>query len=124
VPLSPALAFLVSNLKSMAYLLLILDLFAVLLFLAAIRAIRDCRRRAGLPYPPGPRSLPIIGNILDIPLEYSWLKYSQFSQTYGHALSLPEVLFTDRDNREYCVFLRFGAGYGRIEQCRSSQGTP
>ncbi|KAH9986739.1 cytochrome P450 [Russula compacta] len=72
----------------MAYLTLILDFFVVLLHLAALRAIRDYRRRSGLPYPPGPRPLPIIGNLLDIPLEFSWLTYTRFSRTYGTTLSL------------------------------------
>ncbi|KAH9986764.1 cytochrome P450 [Russula compacta] len=65
----------------------ILDLFVVLLFLATIRAIRDHRMRAGLPYPPGPPPLPIIGNLLDIPLEFSWLTYIRFSKIYGDILS-------------------------------------
>ncbi|KAH9967252.1 cytochrome P450 [Russula dissimulans] len=71
----------------MSYLTSILDLFAVLSFLASIRAIRDHQRRRGLPYPPGPRPLPIIGNLPHIPKEYSWLAYTQFSKTYGNILS-------------------------------------
>jgi len=71
----------------------IADVFAILLFLAAIRALRDNRRRRGLPYPPGPRPLPIIGNMLDIPKQFSWLAYSKFSKTYGTPLSFAEVLF-------------------------------
>ena len=71
----------------MAYLTSILDLFAALLLLFTIRAIYDYRRRGGLPYPPGPRPLPIIGNLLDIPLEYSWLTYTRLSKKYGQTLS-------------------------------------
>jgi hypothetical protein len=75
------------------YLSFIADVFAVLLFLAAIRAIRDNRRRRGLPYPPGPRPLPVIGNMLDIPKQFSWLAYSKFSKSYGTPLSFAKVLF-------------------------------
>ena len=121
---SSDLTFPVGNLKSMAYLMFILYLFAALLSLATIRAIRDRRRRGGLPYPPGPRPLPIIGNILDIPLKYPWLKYTQLSKTYGSTLPLPDVFLTDRDDREYFFFPRFWPGYRCIEHCRSSQGSP
>jgi hypothetical protein len=79
--------------EGMAYLISIVDLFAVLLFLVTVRGIRDHRRRGGLPYPPGPRSLPIIGNLLDIPKEYSWLAYTKFSKTHGMTLSLVDLLF-------------------------------
>ncbi|KAI0288410.1 hypothetical protein BC826DRAFT_691226 [Russula brevipes] len=71
----------------MVHLTSIVDLFAVLLFIATIRAIRDHRRRGGLPYPPGPRPLPIIGNLLDIPKEFSWLAYTEFSKKHGDILS-------------------------------------
>jgi hypothetical protein len=61
----------------------ILEILVLLSSLAAFLAIRDYQRRQGLPYPPGPRPLPLIGNIFDIPREYSWLTYTQLSKKYG-----------------------------------------
>ena len=72
----------------------VLDLFAVLSFLVALWAIRDHQRRGGLPYPPGPRPLPIIGNLLDIPKEFSWLAYTRLSEKYGTALFSAAFPFT------------------------------
>ncbi|KAH9976314.1 cytochrome P450 [Lactifluus volemus] len=65
----------------------VLDLFAALWFLSTLWAIWDYRRRGGVPYPPGPQPLPIIGNLLDIPKEFSWLAYTCLSQKYGNILS-------------------------------------
>jgi hypothetical protein len=55
----------------------------LVLSLAAFLAIRNYQKRRGLPYPPGPRPLPLIGNLLDIPKEFSWLSYTQFSKKHG-----------------------------------------
>jgi hypothetical protein len=62
---------------------LIVDILVLVLSLAAFLAIRDYQRRQGLPYPPGPRPLPLIGNIIDIPREFAWLTYTQLSKKYG-----------------------------------------
>ena len=59
------------------------DFLIVLFFIFALQVFRDYRKRRGLPYPPGPRPLPIIGNLLDIPMESSWLTYSQLAKKYG-----------------------------------------
>ncbi|KAN0115759.1 cytochrome P450 [Russula decolorans] len=65
----------------------ILDFFVLISSLAAFLAIRDYQRRRGLPYPPGPRPLPLIGNLFDIPKEFSWLSYTQLSKKHGDILS-------------------------------------
>jgi len=62
---------------------LILDILVLVSSLAAFLAIRDYQRRQGLPYPPGPRPLPLIGNLIDIPREFFWLTYTQLSKKYG-----------------------------------------
>jgi hypothetical protein len=62
---------------------LTLDILVLVFSLAAFSAIYDYQRRRGLPYPPGPRPLPLIGNLLDIPKEFSWLTYSQLSNKHG-----------------------------------------
>ena len=59
------------------------DLLVLVFSLAAFLVIRDYRRRRGLPYPPGPRPIPLIGNLFDIPKEFSWLEYTQLSKKYG-----------------------------------------
>ncbi|OCH88028.1 cytochrome P450 [Obba rivulosa] len=41
------------------------------------------RRRRHLPYPPGPKGWPIIGNMLDVPTSYPELAYREMSRTYG-----------------------------------------
>ena len=60
-----------------------LDFLLVLSFIFAFQAFRDYRRRGRFPYPPGPRPLPIIGNLLNIPMESSWFTYSRLAKKYG-----------------------------------------
>jgi hypothetical protein len=44
-------------------------------------------KRVSLPHPPGPRGVPLLGNIRDIPTEYEWLTYNEYSKRYGALLS-------------------------------------
>jgi hypothetical protein len=37
----------------------------------------------GLPLPPGPKPLPLIGNLLDIPKEKDWETYRAWNERYG-----------------------------------------
>ncbi|KAJ7453509.1 cytochrome P450 [Mycena latifolia] len=40
------------------------------------------RNRSQLPLPPGPAKLPLIGNLLDIPANFQWEKYMEWSKEY------------------------------------------
>ncbi|OCH88065.1 CyP450 monooxygenase [Obba rivulosa] len=56
------------------------------LFLAGVALVvvlRFRRGASGLPYPPGPKGWPIIGNLLDVPTSYPWLAYKEWSKRYG-----------------------------------------
>ncbi|KAK0500319.1 cytochrome P450 [Armillaria luteobubalina] len=67
----------------MNHLLLLASLGGLLLY----RLLSSIRRRR-LPLPPGPKGLPLIGNLWDIPAEYPWLTYAQWTATYGDVFYL------------------------------------
>ncbi|KAI0269994.1 cytochrome P450 [Gloeopeniophorella convolvens] len=52
-----------------------------LCFIIAVRVFR--KKRHALPLPPGPRGLPLIGNVLDMPSRNPWLTYLQWSKQYN-----------------------------------------
>ena len=62
---------------------LLINALASVLFLYSLTVFRDHKRRRGLPYPPGPPSQPLIGNILDIPKDAPWIEYADMSKKYG-----------------------------------------
>ena len=41
------------------------------------------RKHPGLPHPPGPKGLPLVGNIRDVPSKNAWLTYARWSIDYG-----------------------------------------
>ena len=93
---------------SRVFLTAFLDILVLVSSLAAFLAIRDRQRRRGLPYPPGPRPLPLLGNLLDIPKEFSWLTYTHLSKKYGMSRSLLWVLLTEQIPGDILSFRIFG----------------
>ena len=59
------------------------DCLAISFFLYLLINFRDRRRQGGHPYPPGPPSSPIIGNLHDVPKETPWAAYADMSKKYG-----------------------------------------
>ncbi|OCH86925.1 cytochrome P450 [Obba rivulosa] len=59
----------------------------VLLTLTACYVLRRYVRISGarsLPCPPGPPTLPVIGNIMDMGPPSAWLKFTEYERTYGN----------------------------------------
>ena len=41
------------------------------------------KHRSSLPLPPGPKKLPLLGILLDIPTSYEWLKYAEWGKKFS-----------------------------------------
>lgn len=52
----------------------------------AIKRRRNKSLRNGLPLPPGPRGLPLVGNVLDIDISAPWTTYQRWGKQYGGVL--------------------------------------
>ena len=55
----------------------------ITLLVLIVRRFLDGAYRKELPLPPGPRPLPVVGNILDIPKAMSAREYRKLSDIYG-----------------------------------------
>ena len=60
--------------------------------LVILLLIRRLEMRRHLPYPPGPKPLPFLGNIRDIPTVTPWLTYTNWRKQYGESDKTKEVL--------------------------------
>lgn len=61
--------------------------------------------------PPGPALVPWIGRIHDLPIEYMWLKFHEWGQTYGplyrtQMLGAPFIVITDEKVAEDLLIKR------------------
>ena len=79
----------------------VVDIVLVSTFLHLLFAFRDHLRRRGLPYPPGPRPWPIIGNLLDSPKQSQWITYTEMSKKHGLGNSFSKWSTAFTENRFY-----------------------
>ncbi|THH07896.1 hypothetical protein EW146_g9173 [Bondarzewia mesenterica] len=65
------------------------DVAGIVVALFLTKAYLRRRTRNGLPLPPGPKPLPVIGNLLDVPRKQpAWLVYEQWGKKYGDIMSI------------------------------------
>ncbi|KAF4601249.1 hypothetical protein EYR38_005901 [Pleurotus pulmonarius] len=67
---------------------LIARLLAASLFFAIFIVLRIKFRPRRLPLPPGPKGLPLVGNILDMPKEQEWLTFAKWGEKWGDICSI------------------------------------
>jgi len=85
-----------------------LDILPLVFVVVAFLAVRIYQRRGRLPYPPGPRPLPLIGNLFDIPKEFSWLSYAQLSKRHGMVYFGGKATLTEEMAGDVLSFHVFG----------------
>lgn len=66
-----------------AYLTTIFLLTSLILLIIKRWWVRKADPLKSLPHLPGPRSWPVIANLLDIPTRRPWEAYARWKQTYG-----------------------------------------
>ena len=59
------------------------------------------RRKSGKPLHSGPSGLPIVGNLFDVPVDFQWLKYAEWSKKFGTSepLQCAEAVLTSNKPR-------------------------
>lgn len=83
------------------------------------------RKKKTAALPPGPRGLPFVGNILDLPPSHHWLKFAELGDIWGMLQNLLDTMpklskyyVTRRHFFAYCLW----ADHGRRQLCESSGG--
>ncbi|KAJ3821601.1 cytochrome P450 [Lentinula raphanica] len=69
-------------------LFVIVDLCFVVASLAILRRIFNSSKPPPLSLPPGPKGLPLVGNILDMPTEKEWETFAQWGDAFGDICSV------------------------------------
>ena len=60
-----------------------IDLQVVALCVVVALAVSVFFRQRRRSLPPGPRGVPVLGNVFDVPKEFEWLAYDRWSREYG-----------------------------------------
>lgn len=60
-------------------------------------------KKSSLPRPPGPKGIPILGNIFDFPKEKEWLTYAKWGDEYGECSTKIEYEVLDSFQEESCL---------------------
>lgn len=65
----------------------VLDLVLLAVALVLIKKLLTTQNAS--PLPPGPRKLPLLGNLLDMPSSQEWIGFTEWGKKWGMFLALP-----------------------------------
>ncbi|KAJ7607075.1 hypothetical protein DFH06DRAFT_1347578 [Mycena polygramma] len=74
--------------ESIPFVAHVLDWRAPLILVLTIIVYSYIRKKKSPSLPPGPRGLPFIGNVLDVPNSNQWLTFAELGEVYGDIMSL------------------------------------
>ncbi|KAI0052367.1 CyP450 monooxygenase [Auriscalpium vulgare] len=66
---------------------MVVDVIAAVAVLLLLRAVQTRNKKTHLPYPPGPRRLPLIKNLFDLSNTAPWVTYAHWRKQYGDVMS-------------------------------------
>jgi hypothetical protein len=78
-----------------------LDLALVLTAAGFICALVFRNRSRALSIPPGPKGLPLVGNIFDIPSGEHWIKFAEMGDQWGETVVMQRTSSTNDEQVEY-----------------------
>ncbi|KAK7022936.1 hypothetical protein VNI00_016826 [Paramarasmius palmivorus] len=58
-------------------------LLVVLFVLSSLLFVQRRRKTQRLPLPPGPKPLPLVGNLLDLPTSFEWITFAEWGRKFG-----------------------------------------
>ncbi|KAM5534862.1 hypothetical protein V8D89_011417 [Ganoderma adspersum] len=77
----------------------------LLLLLGVLLVSRLFKKRPLGSLPPGPKGLPFVGSVFDIPLTYQWLTFAEWSKKWGNIMSVKilDESFVILNSAEYAI---------------------
>lgn len=64
---------------------------AAIVLTALIVAHMSSTKRTPAPLPPGPKGLPLVGNVADLPQSQPWLGFAELEEKYGTFIHFPDA---------------------------------